>query len=73
MGANITIWAPKAQYGRQQHNIGRQQLMSFCGNLPKSHEIGKKFVKNYVKRVKIPYCPLDFSNSDSYRTIGSPM
>jgi hypothetical protein len=86
MDANSTIWTPTAQYGHQQHKMddnstiwtptahGHQQLISFCGNLPKSCQNGEKFLKKDVKRVKILYiCLIDFSNSDSYRTIGSPV
>jgi hypothetical protein len=36
---------PTAQYGRQQH-------MSFRGNLPKSHQNGEKFVMKDEKRSK---------------------
>jgi hypothetical protein len=51
-----------------------QQLMSFCGNLPKIIRTAKKFVKKDVKRVKIPKFLSDrFHHSDSYRTIGSSM
>jgi hypothetical protein len=45
MDANSTIWMPTAQYGRQQ-------LISFRENLPKSRQNGEKFVKKDVKRVK---------------------
>jgi hypothetical protein len=41
MDANSIIWTPTAQYGRQQ-------LMSFRGNLPKSRQNGEKLVKKYV-------------------------
>jgi hypothetical protein len=62
------LWTPTRQYGRQQHNMDanstiwtptaqheRQQLMSFRGNLLKSRQKGKKFMKKDVKRVKIPH------------------
>jgi hypothetical protein len=48
MDANSTIWTLTAHYGRQQ-------LISFCGNSPKSRQNGENFVKKDKKRVKIPY------------------
>jgi hypothetical protein len=66
MDANITIWTPTSQYGRQQHNMdanstiwtptaqyGLQQLMIFRGNSPKSRQNGEKFVRKDIKRGKI--------------------
>jgi hypothetical protein len=68
MDANITIWTPTAQYGRQHHNMdanstirtptaqyGRQQLMIFRGNSLKSPQNGEKFVRKDIKRGKIPH------------------
>jgi hypothetical protein len=72
--ANSTIWTPTAQYGCQQHNYERQDLMCFRGNSPKSCQICEKFVKKDVNSEKIPiFCSIDFSNSDSYQTTGSPL
>jgi hypothetical protein len=45
MDANSTLWTPTAQ-------CGRQQLMSFRGNSPKSRQSGAKFVMKYVKKSK---------------------
>jgi hypothetical protein len=45
MDANSTIWTPTGQYGRQQ-------LMSFRENSPKSFQKGEKFVKKNVKKSK---------------------
>jgi hypothetical protein len=41
MDDNSTIWTPTAQYGRQQ-------LLIFCGNSPKSRQNGEKFAKKDV-------------------------
>jgi hypothetical protein len=101
MDANSTIWTPKAQYGRQQHNMyanstiwtltaqyGRQQHnVDDYSTIwtPTTHEFSRKFAKKSSERRKIReerrkkekkfpiFGPLDLSNSDSYRTIGSPM
>jgi hypothetical protein len=48
MDANSTIWTPTAQYGRQQ-------LVSYRGNLTKSRQNGEKFMKKDVKKSK--KCP----------------
>jgi predicted NodU family carbamoyl transferase len=45
MDANNTLWTPTAQ-------CGRQQLMSFRRNSPKSCQSGAKFVKKYAKKSK---------------------
>jgi hypothetical protein len=49
--------------------------MNFRGNLLKSRQDGEKFVKKDVKKIKnYPFfCPVDFSKSYRYQTIGSPM
>ncbi len=42
--------------------------------LPATHGVSRKFVKKDTKRVKIPnFGPIDFTQSVSYRTIGSLM
>jgi hypothetical protein len=60
--ANSTIWTSTTH-------------LRFHGNSPKSRQIGEKFVKKDEKRSKNSqfFCPIYLSNSDRYRTIGSPM
>jgi hypothetical protein len=62
-----------ASAGKQTTQYGRQKLMSFRRNLPKSCQNSEKFVKTEVKKRKNSPCSIGFSNSDSYLTIGSPM
>jgi hypothetical protein len=58
-GEPVTVQQPTVQYGRQQ-------LMSFRGNLPK----GKEFAGKDLKKKKKSLFWSDFSNSDSCWTIG---
>ncbi len=61
----------QASAGMPTTQYGRQQLMSYHGNQPKSHPNREE---RHKKELKFPlFCLIDFSNSDSYRTIRSPM
>jgi hypothetical protein len=62
------MWTPTAKYGRQQ-------LMSFPGNLLKRRQRRQRICRERLKKEeKFPIFGLiDFSNFDSYWTIGSPI
>jgi hypothetical protein len=61
MDTNSAMWTPTTH--------------EFLLKIAKTRQSGEKIrEEKMLKRVKFPsFCPIDLSNSDSYRTIGSPM
>jgi hypothetical protein len=57
-----------------QQQYGSQKLMSFRGYSRKIRQNGEKICQKAIRRPKLfLFCPIYFSQSDSYRTIGYHM